>query len=482
MDEKFPPVDLNRRLEGLPAWLLPTLANGIPTSWLPPAPIDPWGQGPSADKPADGRTSRGILAQFDRPLTSASEPAADANQQNPWSAPVGLPLPSSPIGNWYRSSPPWVRSALPFGAKVASSALPSEPAYQPWIDPRDEGNPVNAWQRPPSVPMSGSAPPAFPQRRGDGWYYPGAQLDPTPPKDFRTRLLEALSDSNIRYYAGPGFSDALEKLARIAQVLPGSGTVQAGQDGAQAADDVKAGNYGQAAVHTAIGTANAALDWVPGGKVLATLLAGMRARTFPWARLPIAEAMERAGRSADEIWRETGLERGAKGNWRFEIPDRGFRFNPTAGKTADDGFRVAPLFEHYPHPGAQLAYPELADFQSKLLIDPKIIKETAGFSPGQIEVHVPSRSFAKVPANHEFQHAVDYLEGILGRGTIFDFLNRGFSPNEAHALYKRLADEVNARNATERMYKTEATRRRIAPQRTEEIPREQQILSVDSVE
>jgi hypothetical protein len=72
---------------------------------------------------------------------------------------------------------------------------------------------------------------------------------PTPPKDFRTRLLEALSDKNIRYYAGPGFSEFIDKLAGLVPLLPGSGTVQSMQDSAQAGKDLEAGNYANAAAH-----------------------------------------------------------------------------------------------------------------------------------------------------------------------------------------------------------------------------------------
>ena len=58
-----------------------------------------------------------------------------------------------------------------------------------------------------------------------------------PPTDFRTRLLEALSDKNLRYYAGPGFSEFIDKLAALVPLLPGSGTVQSMQDSAQAGKD-----------------------------------------------------------------------------------------------------------------------------------------------------------------------------------------------------------------------------------------------------
>ena len=42
--------------------------------------------------------------------------------------------------------------------------------------------------------------------------------------------------------------------------------------------------------------------------------------------------MEAAGKSADEIWRVTGLERAADERWTFEIPDKGYQVNPNVGK------------------------------------------------------------------------------------------------------------------------------------------------------
>src|SRR5262249_57676171 len=90
----------------------------------------------------------------------------------------------------------------------------------------------------PRVPLSGP----------DGWYYP-EPAPPAPPADFRTRLREALSDKNIRYYAGPGFSEFLDKLAGLIPLLPGSGTVQSMQDGAQAGKDFYTATYGNPPAH-----------------------------------------------------------------------------------------------------------------------------------------------------------------------------------------------------------------------------------------
>src|SRR5262249_61838340 len=97
-------------------------------------------------------------------------------------------------------------------------------------------------------PVQSPAPPRFPLSGPDGWYYPDP-ASPAPPEDFRTRLREALSDKNLRYYAGPGFSEFIDKLAALVPLLPGSGTAQSMQDGARAGKDLEAGNYGHAPLH-----------------------------------------------------------------------------------------------------------------------------------------------------------------------------------------------------------------------------------------
>src|SRR5207245_1019193 len=91
--------------------------------------------------------------------------------------------------------------------------------------------------------------------------------------------------------------------------------------------------------------------------------------SFP--SLSTAMKMEAAGKSGEEIWRATGLERAADGRWTFEIPDKGYRINPNVGeRTGPKSVTVAPLYEHHVHPGMQEAYPGLSNWQSRLRVDP----------------------------------------------------------------------------------------------------------------
>jgi hypothetical protein len=217
---------------------------------------------------------------------------------------------------------------------------------------------------------------------------------------------------------------------------------------------------------------------LPLGKL--AILGGMAAKTFPWAKLKIAEAMEKAGKSVDEIWRATGLERGADSFWRFEISDRGYRVKPNVGVLGDKGFRVAPLYEHQVHPGLQAAYPDLAEAKSKIRIHHSETKERGEFSPGNIKVQMPVRLVVKALSTHELQHMIGHREGWARGGSPFQFV-RGNTYRQAYELYRRLAGEVEARNAVSRLYLTEQQRQRRSPLRTEleledPVPRNQQII------
>jgi hypothetical protein len=474
-------------------WTMPSIPFGLPSSALPDNPETTRGRAFSghsvtpdlsndaldASGPAwlhsviAARTNGGILGSVARAngLLNLS-PLGSSQLAVPFGANGGI---LAPLAMSMTTSPPRSSGDLEiwqpqFDADVGSFALPAEPTHQPTTDPLS-GPTSGLFVRPP-------APREISVHESNG-LHPSVGSEPAPPippKDFRTRLLEALSDKNLRYYAGPGFSEFIDKLAGLVPLVPGSGTVQSMQDSAQAGKDLEAGNYASAAAHLGAGVANLGLDWLPAGKQLA-ILGGIAAKTFPWAKLKIAEAMEKAGKSIDEIWRATGLERGADNRWRFEISDRGYRAKPNIGVLDNEGFRVAPLYEQQVHPGMQAAYPSLAEAQSKIRIDPNMrIPWRGSFTPGLIEIETPSRSEVRTVSTHELQHMIDYLEGHARGGQPLEFMKPGVSREEAYQLYRRLAGEVTARNAKDRLYHSELQRLRRSPQRTEDIPRDQQTV------
>src|SRR5262249_46223554 len=183
------------------------------------------------------------------------------------------------------------RSIEPAGNMLWFQQLPNADALTPVAPSMRQslaqaGGDVQRWETPSDANAQFSAQPANPspsrsyQNRAERSVRPPAARDvdepnhsepsaatpaaqPAPPPDFRTRLLEALSDRNLRYYAGPGFSEFIDKLAALAPLLPGSGTVQSMQDSAHAGRDFEAGNYGRAAAHLGAGVTNLGLDWLP---------------------------------------------------------------------------------------------------------------------------------------------------------------------------------------------------------------------------
>jgi hypothetical protein len=445
MSNQIPPIDWYARPDSW-TYRMPGLSP-FPGSWRVPTPplaaSDSSDQSEPTDYSADAPSSRGILGQFSKPIEPPASPPA-------WNATFSMPrqLNTEPV-NFLPADHPAFRIKLPSQVEPMPPTVPFYRADGSRVDPIEA-----AWQ------------------------------PPEPPKDWRTRMREALSDRNIRYYAGPGFSQFLENLAHLVPMLPGSGTVESQHDARQARDELEAGNYGKAAAHLGVGTLNAALDWFPGPKQLA-LLAGVSARTFPWTKLPIAEAMEKAGKSVDEIWRATGLERGADRKWRFEISDHGYRVDPNAGVLGSDGFRVAPLYDQQRHPGMREAFPDLANARSEIRLDPSLERNRGHFMRelGLLSTESPYRGLLRNTGIHELQHMIDYIEGFARGGSALEFVRLGYARDMAEALYNRLAGEVAARNAEYRLGMSPAERMRMSPLRTEEklrepsvVPRDQQIV------
>ena len=466
MNDQFPPPSWFMRPETWPYWM----PNSLLGARTPPAPPrNTW------DAPGPGTPRSGILGSLTRPIEDM--------WANP-SAVIAWPpaTPTNPPAFWptlpeasrnQNSTLSW--ETLPLaGSGFPGTAVPT--IDRPAVSPSPNERSVTT----PTAPREASTQPSPPL------YGPGDVLlprpepaPPPPPRDFRTWLRDALSDQNVRYYAGPHLYEALLKLHALTQLLPGSGTVQATQDALLASEEARAGNYGKAAAHLGLGTVNAALDWLPPAKL--AIIGGTMARTFPWNKLPTAMKMEAAGKSADEIWRATGLERAADERWTFDIPDKGYQVNPNAGeRIGTQSLTVAPLYEHHAHPGMQEAYPGLANWQSRLTIDPlENPRGATDVNRNWVAVHAPSLEWARKVGIHELKHVIDKIEKHPPGGSPDQFMKLRIPEQEAYDLYNRLVGEVAARNAQKRLDWGDIIRRYRRPGATEDVPRHRQINLYD---
>lgn len=100
----------------------------------------------------------------------------------------------------------------------------------------------------------------------------------------------------------------------------------------------------------------------------ALMFGGTKAKNAPLDDLARAEAMEKAGGAADDIWRATGWGRGADGKWRFEIDDSGAQYvgkneaeMPSRIKVAQD------YFERMGKPREKFATGQFPDHDSAAL-------------------------------------------------------------------------------------------------------------------
>ena len=467
MNDQFPPPSWFMRPETWPYWM-PNSLVGARTPAAPPR--DVW------DTPWPGTSRRGILGNLTRPV---EEMWADPSAGVAWP----LATPTNPPAFW--PTLPEVRrsqnSTFSWDTSPAAGSGFPGTAAQTFERPSVNLSPEERSVTTPTGPQGSSTQPSPP------FYGPGDVLlprpepaPPPPPRDFRTWLHDTLSDENVRYYAGPHLYESLLKLRVLAQLLlPGSGTVQSTQDASLAREEAKAGNYGKAAAHLGLGTVNAALDWLPPTKL--AIIGGTMARTFPWDKLPTAMKMEAAGKSADEIWRMTGLERAADERWTFEIPDKGYQVNPNAGeRIGTQSLTVAPLYEHHAHPGMQEAYPGLANWQSRLTIDPlENPRGATDVNRNWVAVHAPSLEWDRKVGIHELKHVIDKIEKHPPGGSPDQFMKLRIPEQEAYDLYNRLVGEVAARNAQKRLDWGDIIRRYRRPGATEDVPRHRQINLYD---
>jgi len=255
--------------------------------------------------------------------------------------------------------------------------------------------------------------------------------------------------------------------------------------------------------------------------------AGERAKTANLQRLEQAQGMERAGVDYFEIRKATGWERGADGNWKFEVSDKDAQLKGRAAKIASGQFETRTVAgradEIIDNPLVFEAYPELMKFRVEVHHHKgKPASGSIDQDARLIKVTAPSAAQAIQKIAHELQHAIQRKEGWAEGGSpvvIAGMVRRAKADVDAAAggildrvaaleaagddasvgslvrqlsdlkaqrdelnaldwvtLYKRLAGEVEARNVEARIGFQRAERIGISMRFTEDVARPEQII------
>jgi len=250
----------------------------------------------------------------------------------------------------------------------------------------------------------------------------------------------------------------------VASMAPGGGFVNAWQDSGRARDNLKAGNYGQAAIDYGNMALNMAGEVAPFAKL--AIFAGPAAKTANLAELARAKTLANRGIEPWTVHHETGWFQGADGGWRFEIPDNKAKID-VAGRSPENQFYLSSVMRH---PEIYEAYPQLADIKTTVRMDPK--GGTSGSwsardGEGFITAKAPTQEDMKSALLHEMQHAVQNLERFSPGANL---------KNSTPENYRVTAGEVEARNTEKRRNWTAEDRRSTPPWETEDTPREKQVF------
>ncbi|QLI49470.1 hypothetical protein vBPaeMUSP25_31 [Pseudomonas phage vB_PaeM_USP_25] len=189
-----------------------------------------------------------------------------------------------------------------------------------------------------------------------------------------------------------------------------------------------------------------------------------------------------AGEDAETVRQETGWHRGADGKWRFEINDSQADIavsGRTAGEIIDmahlgaltDGRQRTTVGDVLDHPQLFAAYPRLAGIPISVTPEgvtaqARLRRLATGFKI-EVRADMPRDRMASALV-HELQHGIQLAEQFAIGGSkqalISDMDKTGA------ATYRRLAGEVEARNAQTRLRMTDKMRRDIAPELTADTP------------
>jgi Large polyvalent protein associated domain 23 len=182
--------------------------------------------------------------------------------------------------------------------------------------------------------------------------------------------------------------------------------------------------------------------------------AGRKAATADLSRLTQAKGLDAAGTSMDKIREFTGWFRDPAGDWKYEIPDTGYRLKDPKDFLTEPqfedlviwkrpvGVRLGDMAEH---PALFGGYPGMADYG--VTLDPKRGPSAASFSPNDKIIHmgIDTAMYApydrqlsftpqhRLSALHEMTHGVQDIEGFA----------RGGNPGMVARAKAQLEDEIS---------------------------------------
>lgn len=203
-------------------------------------------------------------------------------------------------------------------------------------------------------------------------------------------------------------------------------------------------------INAPVGAFKAAAKVVPE----AAMFIGALAKTWDKASNAKAVQMEKAGKDAREIWRETGNLKGPDGKWRQEISDKEALFNASsvAGRRVENDLPVGYVgLDLGPTVGGILEHQPLqAAYGTGLTSGTRIGNKNTMFgdgvqgsidASGVVTINAPAKADqARSTTLHELQHAIQQREGFAqGGNSMMAFLPQN---KEAFALLAQKRREM----------------------------------------
>lgn len=180
--------------------------------------------------------------------------------------------------------------------------------------------------------------------------------------------------------------------------------------------------------------------------------AGVRARGLDKNALGGAQTLEASGKTADEIWQQTGFFRGADGRWRFEIPNTEMKLKDSAfdvkDKDGTDTFSLKPgsytLQQVLDHPLLFKAYPELKGIKVVSVPEEWGRGIKGGYDRNYKTLYVSSDTSDGMRSTivHEVQHAIQDIEGFQRGGNPSQFKTAEIK--EAERNFKEASKRVES--------------------------------------